>query len=640
LEKLAATAPPQYPAYRAQVGWELGLANASLGRWGDAIRALNGSVATFEQIQEIGHASFVRELLAVRYERVGERRAAWRHRIAALRGMGLMESHRARVLLHGAATTSAASRDWPVTASFLRLELELPADGDDLLHAETLLDRARVLVRLGDPTGAASDLARATEMIKRLHDTTALERAEADRLAVEASLKRDPAQAVAAFTQAIEFHRLHGRRMFVPELLLERGRALKAAGKRREAAEDFETGITETERQHESLATTSAAWRVVAVGDDLFEEAIACAAERGDAAGAFAYAERSRAQAERSTVMPAISLASAVEGTKVVEYATLPDRVVIFVLDQGRVRLAERVIRKPDLMAEIEEVARTANGRDMKGFRRASSSLYASLVGPVAEDLRTAGKLTFVPDAALSMVPFGALLDGKGRYIIEDHAVVTVPSHAWCRRLSARRAPPDRSDPQLLLMQGPEASEGERLWSSQREADGVRGQYQLASIVVSDGGDRMEFEKRAAGADVIHFVGHSVMPDGSAGAALVTSRETGAAGRLEAGEIASMSFPRTRVVVLAACGTARDLQRPGDLSISVARAFLTAGVPSVVATLWPIDDTSAAEFFPRLHAHLARGRTAAEALRATQLEWVHREGASPGMWAAVQIIGN
>jgi len=97
---------------------------------------------------------------------------------------------------------------------------------------------------------------------------------------------------------------------------------------------------------------------------------------------------------------------------------------------------------------------------------------------------------------------------------------------------------------------------------------------------------------------------------------------------------------RTRLVVLAACGTARGRQRPGQTNISVARAFLSAGVPTVVATLWPIDDGPAADFFPRFHRHLVRGQSAAEALRAAQLESIQLPDTPPSLWAAVQIIGS
>ena len=167
----------------------------------------------------------------------------------------------------------------------------------------------------------------------------------------------------------------------------------------------------------------------------------------------------------------------------------------------------------------------------------------------------------------------------------------------------------------------------------------IAAEYRSGADLLANRADPAGFQRRAAEADVIHFVGHAQMPDGAAGAALLTSGDGGVAGRLEAREIAAMKLPRTRLVVLAACGTARGRQRPGELSISVARAFLSAGASSVIATLWPIEDGPAAEFFPALHRRIARGGAPAEALRATQMEWI-RSNAPPGMWAAVQVIGS
>jgi len=90
--------------------------------------------------------------------------------------------------------------------------------------------------------------------------------------------------------------------------------------------------------------------------------------------------------------------------------------------------------------------------------------------------------------------------------------------------------------------------------------------------------------------------------------------------------------------VLAACATAAGEVRATEGPISVARAFLAAGVPTVIATLHPIDDEQAAEFFPRLHEHIARGLPPAAALRATQNEWIRRGIAD--FWTDVEVFGD
>ena len=74
--------------------------------------------------------------------------------------------------------------------------------------------------------------------------------------------------------------------------------------------------------------------------------------------------------------------------------------------------------------------------------------------------------------------------------------------------------------------------------------------------------------------------------------------------------------------------------------MSVAHGFLMAGAPSVIATLWPIDDEAAARVFPRLHEKLAAGLPPAEALRAVQLDSIRRGDVPASLWAAIQDIGS
>ena len=75
-----------------------------------------------------------------------------------------------------------------------------------------------------------------------------------------------------------------------------------------------------------------------------------------------------------------------------------------------------------------------------------------------------------------------------------------------------------------------------------------------------------------------------------------------------------------RLAVLAACDTATGAVRPGAGMFGLARAFLTAGVPIVAATLWPVADREASMFFADFHRQLAQGLKPARALRAAQLQ--------------------
>lgn len=642
LEALLADAPPGFAAYRAQLEWQLGLAYASRGRWGEAMHALHDSMDTFERLGEMTYATSVREILAEVYDRIGDSRAAWHHRVQALQELGRTESLRLEAAIFASARAAAANRDWPVSVSLLSLQLKMArGGGDDLLYVETLLLRAQLQRRLGQPDAARADLAQARAAITHLRDATFVERAEAEYRAVEAGLARSPLDAVTLLGQAIDYQRVKGRRMFLPELLLHRGMALAGLGRATEAASDFESGIAEIEAQRQTLASGENRWGMFAAADELFDEAVSLALSRGDTARAYAYSERGRARGLLESIgrghaaVPRTPL-----GVTVVEYASLPSELVIFVGTAGALRVVREPVARTTLQDEVERFTDGAVTGNRAEFRRASLRLHATLIEPVAGSIRPGTRLVFVPDATLRDVAFAALVNSSGRYLLEEHGSVVAPSAAVYTELAAHPIAPKR-DLRLLLVAGVKAGQRELgyLSSADREADAVEAAYREVVRITPRDGKLDAFEAGASDSDVVHFIGHATA-DESRGAALLTSGADGLEHRLDVGTIASSRFRHTRVVVLAACSTAEGEERAREGSISVARAFIAAGVPSVIATLWPIDDRAAADFFPRLHRHLARGLSPAEALRFAQLESITSREASPFMWAAVQVIGS
>jgi CHAT domain-containing protein len=301
----------------------------------------------------------------------------------------------------------------------------------------------------------------------------------------------------------------------------------------------------------------------------------------------------------------------------------------------------ENAVSRAALQTESDRLVESARSRDLTRFREASTTLYARLIAPVAEGLDPAAPIVFVPDDTLESVPFSALLAPDGTYVVEHHVVVVSPSAAAFSQLAARRRD-DHHRMRLLLISGAAAIEGDtqQLTYAGREAKAVSDAYDPSSVVVANDTTPAALDREAAVADVIHFVGHAEPPQVGANGALIAAGRPDQVERLDTHRIAALPLHASRVVVLAACATAHRTPRPGAASMSVARAFLAAGTPSVVATLWPIDDGPAADFFPSLHRRLAGGTPPAEALRATQLEWIHRLDAPPAMWAAVQIIGS
>jgi CHAT domain-containing protein len=96
------------------------------------------------------------------------------------------------------------------------------------------------------------------------------------------------------------------------------------------------------------------------------------------------------------------------------------------------------------------------------------------------------------------------------------------------------------------------------------------------------------------------------------------------------------------VVVLSGCQTALGKDVRGEGPIGLARGFMYAGVPRVVASLWQVDDLATAELMRRFYrGMLVEKLTPAAALRAAQQQLAAtRRWRSPYYWAPFILQGD
>jgi len=96
------------------------------------------------------------------------------------------------------------------------------------------------------------------------------------------------------------------------------------------------------------------------------------------------------------------------------------------------------------------------------------------------------------------------------------------------------------------------------------------------------------------------------------------------------------------LVVLSACQTGIERQYRGEGAVGAARPFFIAGVPTVVASLWPVDSDASADLMVKFHQHRRDGLRVTEALQQAQLELVRGTDVRyqhPYYWAPFLTIG-
>lgn len=242
--------------------------------------------------------------------------------------------------------------------------------------------------------------------------------------------------------------------------------------------------------------------------------------------------------------------------------------------------------------------------------------------------------LIIAPHAELHYVPFAALTDGQTA-LLDRFAVSTVTSASTLPLL--HRRPSARSAPGLVL-----GNPKGNLSYAEGEAEKVATLLGTSPLLLAQA-TRAAFERLAPDAGIIHIAADADFQteDPLASAiALAPTRTGGADGALTIGDLYGLILHNTDLVVLSACRTNAGQTGAGDEFVSLSNAFLTAGSPSVLATLWPaVDGTATRDLMDDFYHGLQAGLSKAEALRQSQRAARDRDP-NPYLWAGAVLIGD
>jgi CHAT domain-containing protein len=250
--------------------------------------------------------------------------------------------------------------------------------------------------------------------------------------------------------------------------------------------------------------------------------------------------------------------------------------------------------------------------------------LHELLLAPV-EDRLGDRRLVVVPYRALHHVPFHALHDGRS-YTIERREVCYVPSAGVLRHcFDAPRRPIDRAlfvgvpDHQIPLVKA-EVENLARLFPQSVTLVGVRA-------------TRAALREHASRADVVHLACHGQFrPDNPVFSALRLGD-----GWLTVRDAYELDL-QGRLVTLSACETGAAEVAPGEELIGLVRGFFSAGAPTLLVSLWTVDDAATASLMRAVYERLRAGDSPAAALRAAQCRAL-REHDHPFFWAPFALFG-
>ena len=348
------------------------------------------------------------------------------------------------------------------------------------------------------------------------------------------------------------------------------------------------------------------------------------------------------------------------EQTEILQYGVLESKLLIWVVSKERISPVAREISQKELTDKVLGYLNLASSRSASNSQELQSrakDLFDILIKPVESLLDPSKQICVVPDKVLCYLPFAALVSSSsGRYLIEDYRLIVSPSSTVFIVSSqiAREKKEMKEEERLLSVGNPKFDRKafpsfSDLPSATEEATEVAAYYKSPKVLTGAQARIDVVTSEMERSDVIHLALHAALDERfPLRSKMLLAKDPNVAGTdvesvLYAYEIYGLKLARTRLAVLSACETGAEHYYGGEGMISMARPFLAARVPIVVASLWPLDSDSTRELMVNFQkGRKLGGMSTVDALRNAQITMLHSRNDvywHPYYWAPFIVIG-
>jgi CHAT domain-containing protein len=338
-------------------------------------------------------------------------------------------------------------------------------------------------------------------------------------------------------------------------------------------------------------------------------------------------------------------------------YVVGENEILLFALTRGKngqtsaTLNAYRLPVKQKELSERVEKFRVLCATDGTVYKHHARTLYQQILAPAEKELTGKTHVVIVPDGVLHTMPFQALIDARGKHLIEKRAVSYAPSVTALTKMAELNVKREnvKRERDLVAFGRPSLQEGiSDLPATEEEVKAIAKMFNTQPVIGKDATEaraKAEMDK----ARYVHFATHGLLNEASPmySAVAFAKGDVNEDGLLHAQELVSMDLT-AELVVLSACETAQGRIGKGEGIIGLTWALFVAGSPSSVVTQWKVSNESTSElmveFYKRLQRKMEKTPSAigkAEALRQAQLKLM-KDGkhGHPFFWAPFVLIGD
>ena len=322
------------------------------------------------------------------------------------------------------------------------------------------------------------------------------------------------------------------------------------------------------------------------------------------------------------------------ENTTLFDYFATAGGLYVWAIHRGLVHLERIDLPREELRALVFSFLAAIRDKDKRKTEIFSRKAYDLLLKPVIPFV-SGERIGFIPDDALVYLPFAAM-SYRGRFLAEGFPIFHLPEAGLLEQVLGETR---TAGLRILAFGNPDLeNEALDLHHAVLEVERIRKRIGGTTVLLREQATEAKAGEMPSGYDILHFaVRGQFFPEETLNSGLLLTPGAGQDGRLTVREIFGLRF-QGRAVVLSGCDPMPEKDPEGKGLTSLQRAFLRTGSPSVVSTLWLVDDRAAAHLLDLFYRQLGKREPLADALRAAQLHLI-REGYPPYVWAAFILTG-
>jgi len=301
----------------------------------------------------------------------------------------------------------------------------------------------------------------------------------------------------------------------------------------------------------------------------------------------------------------------------------------------------------------------TQNFTKFNEFKYHSNSLWKTLIEPTNSIIKNK-RLIVVPDGILGYLPFDLLIDRNIKidsinyrdlpYLIKTNAI----SYSYSTTLKYNTYfNSDRHKPKnnilafapMYVTNSPNNKDNlSPLPFAKKEAVSIV-DTQGGSVFYDDNATKTNFLKYAASSNILHLAMHTIINDSlpmQSKLVFYHNENDSSSNYMFTHEIYSLNL-NASMVVLSACNSGTGDFKKGEGIMSLARGFVYAGIPSIVMTLWKVQDASGSAIMNNYYKQLSQGKTKDVALQNAKLavlKTANMVNSHPFFWSAYIVSGD